>query len=102
MTAGGFAMAVSALQLAEIDAFYTIGAAFDVLPAVLFLHVYLAFPDGRLKSNVERALVAAAYASAVGLQLAKGGWAGSGRRTCSRSRRGRTRRGRWSRCSSSR
>ena len=70
MTAGGFAIAMSALQLAQVEALYTIGAAFDVLPAVLFLHVYLAFPDGYLKSSLERVLVAAAYVSGVGLQLA--------------------------------
>ena len=28
---------------------HTLGAVFDILPAVLFLHVYLAFPDGRLR-----------------------------------------------------
>jgi signal transduction histidine kinase len=78
MTAGGFAIAVSALQFAKLDGLYTIGAAFDILPAVIFLHVYLAFPDGRLKSGFERLLVAAAYASAIGLQLAKGSLGGLG------------------------
>jgi signal transduction histidine kinase len=43
----------------------------DILPAALFLHVYLAFPDGRLRSRFERALVGAAYVSAIGLQLVK-------------------------------
>ena len=38
---------------------------------VLFLHVYLAFPTGRLERLGERALVAAAYFVAVGLQFAK-------------------------------
>jgi signal transduction histidine kinase len=78
MTAGGFAVAVSALQLTHVDGLYTVGAAFDVLPAVLFLHVYLAFPDGRLKSTFERVLVCTAYASAIGLQLAKGSLGGLG------------------------
>src|SRR5262249_42969823 len=70
MTTGGFAIAVSALQLTEVASLYTIGAAFDVLPAVLFLHVYLAFPDGHLRSDFERVLVASAYAVGIGLQLA--------------------------------
>jgi signal transduction histidine kinase len=47
---------------------------------VLFLHVYLAFPDGYLKSNLERVLVAAAYVSGVGLQLGKGTLGGLGPR----------------------
>jgi|1186.fasta_scaffold01569_4 signal transduction histidine kinase len=81
MTAGGFAVAVAALQFTEIHGLYTIGAAFDILPAVLFLHVYLAFPDGRLKSDFERLLVGAAYAVAVGLQLAKGSLGGLGPRS---------------------
>src|SRR5262245_3658543 len=78
MTAGGFAIAVSALQLTEVASLYTIGAAFDVLPAVLFLHVYLAFPDGHLRSDFERVLVAFAYAVGIGLQLAKGSLGGLG------------------------
>ena len=38
---------------------------------MIFLHVYLAFPDGRLRSRFERGLVAAGYVAAVGLQLVK-------------------------------
>jgi signal transduction histidine kinase len=36
---------------------------------VLFLHVFLAFPSGRLQTGFERALVAAAYITAIGLNL---------------------------------
>jgi signal transduction histidine kinase len=36
---------------------------------VLFLHVFLAFPSGRLGSAFERVLVGAGYATAFGLQL---------------------------------
>jgi signal transduction histidine kinase len=71
MVAGGFAMALSALQLAEPPALQTVGALFDILPAALFLHVYLAFPTGRLRSRFERVLVGTAYAAAVGLQPLK-------------------------------
>jgi signal transduction histidine kinase len=71
MVAGGFVSALSALQFAQNDALYTVGTVFDILPAAVFLHVYLAFPDGRLKSRFERILVATAYATAVGPQLAK-------------------------------
>ena len=71
MVAGGLASAFSGWQLSEASGPYTFGAAFDIVPAALFLHVCLAFPDGRLRSRFERALVAAAYTSAVGLQLVK-------------------------------
>ena len=71
MIAGGFASALSALAFAGYALPHTIGLVFDILPAVIFLHVYLAFPDGRLRSPFERSLVGAAYASAIGLQLLK-------------------------------
>ena len=59
MIAGGFATAVSALAFARYAFPHTVGVIFDVLPAVIFLHVYLAFPSGRLRSDFERGLVAA-------------------------------------------
>jgi signal transduction histidine kinase len=71
MIAGGFASGLSALQLTHVDALFTIGVLFDILPAALFLHVFLAFPDGRLRSRFERALVVAAYGAAIGLQVVK-------------------------------
>src|SRR4051794_6027408 len=81
MIAGGFATVVSALQFAEADLAFTLGVAFDLLPAALFLHVYLAFPSGRLTSTFERFLVCLAYASAIGLQLVKLSLDGAGRHT---------------------
>jgi signal transduction histidine kinase len=71
MMAGGFATGLSALQETHVDALFTVGAVFDILPAAFFLHVCLAFPDGRLASRFERVLVAVAYSAAVGLQLLK-------------------------------
>ena len=71
MVAGGLASAFSGWQLAESSGAYTFGAAFDIVPAALFLHVCLAFPDGGLRSRFERVLVGIAYAFAVGLQLVK-------------------------------
>ncbi|HSB37759.1 MAG TPA: histidine kinase [Gaiellaceae bacterium] len=71
MVAGGLASALSGWQLAEASGPYTLGVAFDIVPAALFLHVCLAFPDGRLRTRFERILVGVAYASAVGLQLVK-------------------------------
>jgi signal transduction histidine kinase len=71
MIAGGFATGLSALQVTHVDALYTLGAVFDILPAAFFLHVFLAFPDGRLRSRFERVLVTVAYTAAIGLQLVK-------------------------------
>jgi signal transduction histidine kinase len=78
MVAGGFATGLSALGLAHLSVTHTVGIVFDVLPVVLFLHVFLAFPDGRLRSSFERALVIAGYAAAVGLQLVKMSFNGVG------------------------
>ena len=71
LIAGGFASGLSALQLTHVDTLYTIGAVFDILPAAFFLHVCLAFPDGRLRSRLEQVLVVVAYSAAIGLQLVK-------------------------------
>ncbi len=71
MIAAGFAMGLSALQFADSDLLFTIGAAFDLVPAAFFLHLFLTFPDGRLKTRAERVAVGTAYAAAVGLQLVK-------------------------------
>src|SRR3954466_9281652 len=71
MVAGGLVSGLSTLQLAHTEWLLTIGGVFDILPAALFLHVYLAYPEGRLRSGFERRLVGAAYFLAIGLQLVK-------------------------------
>jgi signal transduction histidine kinase len=71
MVAAGFGFFLSSLQWANSALPYTIGFAFDLLPAVLFVHVFLAFPSGRLEGRPEQVLVAAGYFAAVGLQLVK-------------------------------
>jgi signal transduction histidine kinase len=71
MVAAGFGFFLSSLQWANSGLPYTIGLAFDLLPAILFVHVFLAYPSGRLEGRPERALVAAGYAAGVGLQLVK-------------------------------
>jgi signal transduction histidine kinase len=69
MVAAGFATFVSTLGLASGDVLSTIGQTADVLPPVLFLHVFLAFPSGRLVRPFERALVTAGYATGFILTL---------------------------------
>jgi signal transduction histidine kinase len=71
MIAGGFAASLLAFAFSHYAVTHTIGLIFDVWPAALFIHVYLAFPDGRLRSGFERGLVLAAYVATLGLQLVK-------------------------------
>ena len=69
MVVAGFSMFLSTLAWANSPLPHTIGAAFDLLPAIIFLHVFLAFPSGRLEHRFERALVTAGYVTAFGVQL---------------------------------
>jgi signal transduction histidine kinase len=69
MIAAGTGAFLSSLSSANAAAIFTIGIAFDLVAAVLFLHVFLAFPGGRLRSGVERWLLCAAYVTAFPLQL---------------------------------
>lgn len=71
MVVAGFATFLSTLAWANAAVPFTIGIAFDFLPPVLFLHVFLAFPSGRLEWWFERGLVAAAYLAAVGVSLVR-------------------------------
>jgi signal transduction histidine kinase len=80
MIAAGFANFVSTLVWASDDVLLTIGQSVDLLPPVVFLHVFLAFPDGRLRGRFQRILVASSYAVAIGLELVRGNLGGFGPR----------------------
>ena len=69
MVIAGFVTFVTTLQWTDADLPHTIGQAADLLPAVLFLHVFLAFPSGRLQTRLERTIVATGYVMAVGAEL---------------------------------
>jgi signal transduction histidine kinase len=69
MVIAGFVTFLATLQWTDADVPHTVGQAADLLPAVLFLHVFLAFPSGRLRNRRERGLVGSAYGIAVGLDL---------------------------------
>ena len=47
----------------------TIGQAVDLLPLVLIVHVFLAFPTGRLRRGLDLVLVTTGYVAAIGGQL---------------------------------
>jgi signal transduction histidine kinase len=65
----GFGVGLSNLAWANQPLLFTVGQAGDLLVVVLFLHVFLAFPTGRLGDRLPRLLVGAGYAVSVGLQL---------------------------------
>jgi signal transduction histidine kinase len=69
MVAAGFGAFLTSLSFSNAALVFTIGQAFDLLPAVLFLHVFLAFPSGRLERRLERVLVVAGYLIAFSLEL---------------------------------
>jgi signal transduction histidine kinase len=69
MVAAGFGMFLASLGSANSTLLSTIGNAFDLLVVVLFLHVFLAFPSGKLERKVERVLVTVGYVVAFGVQL---------------------------------
>ena len=71
MIGAGFVNFASTLSWTTSDVTFTVGQALDLLPPVLFLHVFLAYPSGRLSGPFERSLVAAAYATAIGLELVR-------------------------------
>lgn len=71
MIAAGFVNFLSTLSWTTYDLTFTLGQALDLLPPVLFMHVFLAFPSGHLRDRFEGALVTAAYVVAVVLQVSR-------------------------------
>jgi signal transduction histidine kinase len=69
MVAAGFAPLLSTLSVAGTDVPSTLGEALRLLPLVVFLHLFLAYPSGRLERWFERIVVAAAYVTAIGVEL---------------------------------
>ena len=69
MVVAGFVTFIATLAWSNLGTAFTIGQAVDLLPAALFLHVFLAFPTGRLERRLERVIVVAGYLMAFGLQL---------------------------------
>src|SRR5918992_3233024 len=67
MIAAGFGTFISMLGWSNVDLLRTIGQTLDFLPPILFLHVFLAFPSGRLERPIERVIVGAAYVTGIGL-----------------------------------
>src|SRR5438874_2125305 len=71
MIATGAVCFLVTLSWTTSDLSYTVGQTLDKLPAVLFLHVSLAFPSGRLNGRFEKILVGSAYVTAISLELVR-------------------------------
>jgi signal transduction histidine kinase len=69
MVAAGFGPLLSRLWGLDASVPHTIGEVCRLLPVMLFLHVFLAYPSGRLEGRFERSLVAVGYPTVIGLPL---------------------------------
>ncbi|MGP4009731.1 sensor histidine kinase [Streptomyces sp. 4N124] len=68
MLLAGVATFLSALTWSGDTAVQTVGQLFDLLPMVVILHLFLAFPAGRLTGRPTRLLVGLGYVAAAGAQ----------------------------------
>ncbi len=71
MACAGFVNFLATLDWARADVLFTVGAALDLVAPVLFLHVFLAYPSGRLTGRLDQTIVLGAYAIGVGLGLVR-------------------------------
>ena len=69
MILAGFVNQLSILQWTNQPLLNTVGQLCDLLVAALWIHVFLAYPTGRLLGRAEQVVVVLAYLVAVGLQL---------------------------------
>jgi hypothetical protein len=61
MVVAGFGPLLSRLSELDASLLQTVGEVCRMLPIVLFLHVFLAYPSGRLERRFERPVVAVGY-----------------------------------------
>ncbi len=69
LVAAGLVPALSRLAEADSAALHAFGEGLLLLPAVLFLHVFLAYPTGRLVGPFERLVVISGYSVVLGLDV---------------------------------
>jgi hypothetical protein len=70
MIVTGFCALATTLSWSSAPLLQTIGLALDVVPLVLIVHVFLAFPTGRTRGRADRIVVRVGYVAAIGGQLA--------------------------------
>ncbi|MGZ5405357.1 MAG: hypothetical protein ACXWDL_11965, partial [Nocardioides sp.] len=71
MLLAGALYVLTTLQWSNHSAVFSLGHLFDMVVPAVFLHVFLAYPTGRLEGRTERALVLACYVAGAGLQVLK-------------------------------
>ena len=69
MVLTGFTTLGSTLFWSGNAGLHTVGVALDLVPAVLIVHVFLAYPTGRLHGRFEHVLLTVGYVAAIGGQL---------------------------------
>ena len=69
MILAGFVTQLSVMQWTSQPLLNTIGQLCDLLVAAVWLHVFLAYPTGRLAGRAERVVVVVGYVAALGLQF---------------------------------
>ena len=69
MILSGFVTQLSILQWTDQPLLNTVGRLCDLLVAAVWLHLFLAYPSGRLAGRAERVVVIIGYVAAVGLQV---------------------------------
>ncbi len=69
MILSGFVTQLSILQWTSQPLLNTVGQLCDLLVAAVWLHLFLAYPSGRLAGRAERVVVIIGYVAAVGLQV---------------------------------
>ena len=72
MVVAGFSPFFARLSHADTEVLHVFGEALALLPLVLFLHVFLAYPSGRLERRPERMIVGTAYAAIIVFDLGRG------------------------------
>jgi signal transduction histidine kinase len=61
LTLFAFVVGISALQQSTYAAVFTLGFAFGPLPGVILAHIVLAYPTGRLSSELDRRVLTVGY-----------------------------------------
>jgi signal transduction histidine kinase len=69
MIVAGYIAFLANLAWANSPLPQTIGQVFDLVPLVIYLHVFLSYPNGRLETRAERALVVTGYLLATVIQV---------------------------------
>ena len=76
MIAAGYTAFLANFAWANSALPQTIGQIFDLVPLILYLHVFLSYPSGRLQTRPERWLVLGGYLLATVPQLVSMAWGG--------------------------